>query len=104
MATSTRLLIALLDRAKFINFCGQPGARLDPDQRLYEDAPGSRSRGVFLGVINIVLFGSPEAYSKALRSIWVDDMPIRQQWQYFMDKLSTQWNGYFGFFVSGTLS
>jgi hypothetical protein len=36
--------------------------------------------------------------------MWVDDMPIRQQWKYFMDKLSTQWNGYFGFFVSDIFS
>ena len=104
MTTLTHLLTPLLDKAKFANFCGQSGARLGLDRRLYEDDHGGRSRGVFLRVINIVLFGSPEAYGKALRSIWVDDMPIRQQWQYFMDRLSTQWNGYFGFFVSGALS
>jgi hypothetical protein len=62
MTELTRLLIALLDKAKFVNFCGHPGARLDSDQRLYEDAPSSHSRGVFLCAINIALFGSPEAY------------------------------------------
>jgi hypothetical protein len=87
-----------------MNFCGQPGARLDSDQRLYQDAPGSPSRGIFLRVINITLFGSPEAYSKALHSIWVDGTPVWQQWKYFMDKMNAQWNGYFGFFVSSIIS
>ncbi|OJA08948.1 hypothetical protein AZE42_07505 [Rhizopogon vesiculosus] len=93
----------LFYHAMFTNFYGQPGARLDPDQWLYGD-PSSRSKGILLRAINIILLGSPDAYKKALHRVWVDGSPIRQRWKHFMDKLNTDWNGYFGFFVTATLA
>ncbi|OAX34995.1 hypothetical protein K503DRAFT_868561 [Rhizopogon vinicolor AM-OR11-026] len=89
--------------AKFANFCGQPGARLDSDQWLY-DNPSSRSKGILLRAINIILLGSPDAYIKALHRVWVDGSPIQQPWEHFMDKLNTDWNGYFGFFSTVMLA
>ncbi|KAG2757638.1 hypothetical protein P692DRAFT_20824463 [Suillus brevipes Sb2] len=79
--------------AKFVNFCGQPGARLNADQSLYGD-PNSRSNNVLLRVMNFVLFGSPNAHYKALQKIWVDSTIVQPRWKNFIDRLNSEWNGY----------
>ncbi|KAG1798586.1 uncharacterized protein HD556DRAFT_1306035 [Suillus plorans] len=44
--------------AKFVNFCGQPGARLDIDQSLYGEHD-TRSNKIILRIMDVILFGSP---------------------------------------------
>jgi hypothetical protein len=55
-------LITLLGRTKFVNFCGQPGARLDVDQSLYEES-NAYSKNILFHLMNIILLGSHEYYS-----------------------------------------
>ncbi|KAG0695218.1 hypothetical protein DFH29DRAFT_880177 [Suillus ampliporus] len=43
--------------AKFVNFCGQPGARLDADQSLYGDF-NIHSKNILLRMMNVILFGT----------------------------------------------
>ncbi|KAG0708037.1 hypothetical protein DFH29DRAFT_563050 [Suillus ampliporus] len=83
----------LFCNAKFVNFCGQPGARLDVDQSLYGDSD-TRSKKTFLRVMNVILFGSPDAQSKAIHRIWVDETIVQPRWKNFIDRLTTEWNGY----------
>ncbi|KAG2746038.1 hypothetical protein P692DRAFT_20836098 [Suillus brevipes Sb2] len=78
---------------KFANFCGQPGARLDADQSLYGDSiPGPKS--ILYRVMNVILFGSPDAQSKALHKIWVDYTIVQRRWKNFINRLNSEWNGY----------
>jgi hypothetical protein len=86
-------LIALLGNAKFVNFCGQPGARLDVDQSLYGEHD-TRSKKIILRIMNVILFGSPDAQSKKIHMIWVDETIVQPRWKDFINRLTTEWNGY----------
>ncbi|KAG2034190.1 hypothetical protein BDR03DRAFT_965695 [Suillus americanus] len=77
---------------KFVNFCGQPGARLNADKSLYGD-PNTRSNNI-LRVMNFILFGSPNAYNKAVQKIWVDSTIVQPRWMNFINRLNSEWNGY----------
>ncbi|KAG1821407.1 hypothetical protein EV424DRAFT_835078 [Suillus variegatus] len=78
---------------KFVNFCGQPGARLDVDQSLYLDyIPPPKS--ILFRVINVILFGAPGAQSKALHKIWVDYTIVQRRWESFINRLNSEWKGY----------
>ncbi|KAG1839305.1 hypothetical protein DFJ58DRAFT_859591 [Suillus subalutaceus] len=78
---------------KFANFCGQPGARLDADQSLYNDTI-PRPKSILFRVMNVILFGSPDAQSKALHKIWVDYTIVHRRWKFFINRLNNEWNGY----------
>ncbi|KAG2363555.1 hypothetical protein BDR07DRAFT_1403907 [Suillus spraguei] len=78
---------------KFVNFCGQPGARLNADQSLYED-PDIRSNNILLRAMNFILFGSPNAYNKVVQKIWVDSTIVQPRWKNFINRLNSEWNGY----------
>jgi len=78
---------------KFANFCGQPGARLDVDQSLYGDSV-PHPKSILFRVMNVILFGSPDAQSKALHKIWVDYTIVQRRWKNFINRLNNEWNGY----------
>lgn len=78
---------------KFTNFCGQPGARLDVDQSLYGES-NDYSKTIIFRFMNVVLFGSPDAQSKAFHKILVDERIVDSRWKQYMDKLNSDWNGY----------
>ncbi|KAG1737411.1 hypothetical protein EDB19DRAFT_1637011 [Suillus lakei] len=89
----SHFLITFLGKTKFVNFCGQPGARLDVDQSLYEE-PNAYSKNILFHIMNFILLGSPDAQSKAFRKILVDGNIVDQRWEQYMDKLNSEWNGY----------
>ncbi|KAG2106115.1 hypothetical protein BD769DRAFT_1393244 [Suillus cothurnatus] len=70
----------LFCNAKFVNFCGQPGARLDVDQSLYGEHD-TRSKKIILRIMNVILFGSPDAQSKKIHMIWVDETIVQPRWK-----------------------
>ncbi|KAG2135052.1 hypothetical protein BD769DRAFT_449254 [Suillus cothurnatus] len=82
----------LFCNAKFVNFCGQPGARLDVDQSLY-GKPNTLPKWI-RRFINFSLFGSFDAQSEAVHKIWVDKTIVQPRWKNFIDTLTTEWNGY----------
>ncbi|OJA08211.1 hypothetical protein AZE42_06851 [Rhizopogon vesiculosus] len=86
-------LMRLFCNSKFVNFCGQPGARLDADQSLHGD-PSDGPKNIILRVMNIIMFGSPDAHSKALHRIWVDESIVQPRWKNFIDRLNNEWNGF----------
>lgn len=86
------LLTRVLARAKFMNFCGQPFARLDADQSVYNSGNRSSWIATFSSwCINIFLFGGPHAYMSELRKIWVDHTINSVDWKDFNERLSSQW-------------
>jgi hypothetical protein len=85
-------LTSLLGNAKFVNFCGQPGARLDVDQSIY-GKPNALPPWI-LRFMKFALFGSFDVQSKAIHRIWVDKLIVQPRWKNFIDRLTTEWNGY----------
>jgi hypothetical protein len=93
VGSTSHFFITFIGNAKFVNFCGQPGARLNADQSLYGDS-NTRSNNILLRVMNFILFGSPNAHNKALQKIWVDSTIVQPRWKNFIDRLNSEWNGY----------
>lgn len=85
-------LITLLGSTKFMNFCGQPGARLDVDQSLYGESDASKN--MLFRAMNVILFGSPDAQSRAFHKILVDQNIVDARWKQYIDKLNSDWNRY----------
>ncbi|KAG2091844.1 uncharacterized protein F5147DRAFT_619830 [Suillus discolor] len=77
---------------KFMNFCGQPSARLDVDQSLYGESDASKN--MLFRAMNVILFGSPDAQSRAFHRILVDQKIVDVRWKQYIDKLNSDWNGY----------
>lgn len=86
------LPITLLGNAKFVNFYGQPGARLNVDQSLYGESDVS-SKTILFPVMNVILFGSPDDQSSAFHKILVDRDIIEARWRQYIDRLNSDWNG-----------
>ncbi|KAG2121949.1 hypothetical protein DEU56DRAFT_832967 [Suillus clintonianus] len=76
--------------AKFFNFCGQPGARLNSDQSIFSKQRPRNS--LFIEIISICLFWAPCDYAKELEGIWVDRVINRVLWRQFIAKLNDDWS------------
>lgn len=88
----TARIMGYFARAKFLNFCGQPFARLDADQSVYNSGNESSWIATFSSwCINIFLFGGPHAYMSELRKIWVDHTISSVNWKDFNERLNSQW-------------
>jgi hypothetical protein len=94
LSSAPHFLITLLARASFRNFSGQPIARLDAEQSLYGDS-NTCPKTILFRVMDLIMFGSPDAHSKALRMIRVDSSIIQmRRYRNFIDSLNGEWNGY----------
>ncbi|KAG2095904.1 uncharacterized protein F5147DRAFT_717567 [Suillus discolor] len=93
--THTRCVVARFMsefiKAKFFNFCGQPGARLDSDQTIY--FKGHDHQSLLFIITSFLLFGSPRTHQEDLKVIWVDSIINRVLWNQFIDKLNDEWTG-----------
>lgn len=93
--THTRCVVARFMsefiKAKFFNFCGQPGARLDSDQTIY--FKGHDHQSLLFIITSFLLFGSPRTHQEDLKVIWVDRIINRVLWNQFIDKLNDEWTG-----------
>ncbi|KIJ62632.1 hypothetical protein HYDPIDRAFT_30228 [Hydnomerulius pinastri MD-312] len=88
-------LMRMFVRTKFINFCGQAGARLNADQSpcaKLGSGPDPLSR--FLRVLDPFLFGAPSGHMKRLWGLWVDRTINLVRWKSFISILSAEWNGF----------
>ncbi|KIK41287.1 hypothetical protein CY34DRAFT_85691 [Suillus luteus UH-Slu-Lm8-n1] len=79
-------------RVKFINFCGQPGARLDSNQRLYDSYGENKSKPILIRILNVALFNSPRIYSESIEGVLVDDSLVIPMWKNFIDQITSKWN------------
>ncbi|OJA10981.1 hypothetical protein AZE42_06402 [Rhizopogon vesiculosus] len=88
-------LMQTFTHAQFINFCGQPAARLDVDKPLYhqrEDRHGWMAR--VLPLLNIALFGSLQSHKKSIERVWVDNTLVVTRWKNFIDSMNTEWSSF----------
>ncbi|KAG2145785.1 hypothetical protein DEU56DRAFT_731794, partial [Suillus clintonianus] len=92
--SAPRFLIKLLGIVKFLNFCGQPSARRNTNKSLYQDSD-EHSNTILSRVMNLIMFGSPDAHRKVLHWILVDKKIIQLgRYRNFTDRLNSEWNGY----------
>ncbi|KAG1723719.1 uncharacterized protein EDB91DRAFT_1340174 [Suillus paluster] len=77
--------------ARFLCFCGQPGARLHAYQFLYGY---SNTCSMFFRAINVLMFGSPRIYSRNFQRITVDKVLLTGQARNLVDRLKSEWNIY----------
>ncbi|KAJ8584356.1 hypothetical protein M405DRAFT_798136, partial [Rhizopogon salebrosus TDB-379] len=81
-------------RAKFVNFCGQRGARLDADQSLYESSSERERSPMVLRILNVILFNSPDLHRESLLKVWVDKTVVKPRWKKFINQLNLEWNSF----------
>ncbi|KAF8842359.1 hypothetical protein BDN67DRAFT_1001698 [Paxillus ammoniavirescens] len=86
-------LMRMFSHAKFVNFYGQLGARLNADQSVYADQRENRVPRLF-NLVDIFLFGSASAHFRALNGIWVDHTVNFPRWKGFINKLLAEWNSF----------
>ncbi|KAG1793495.1 uncharacterized protein HD556DRAFT_508715 [Suillus plorans] len=101
LSQTTARYLDMFFRAKFVNFCGQLGARLDADRSLY-DSNSKKPHPIFIRILNVVLFNSPAIHSESLHNIWVDNTVVKPRWKKFISQLNSEWNS-FTVFVSTSL-
>ncbi|KIJ62630.1 hypothetical protein HYDPIDRAFT_30226 [Hydnomerulius pinastri MD-312] len=94
-AHSMSVLARVMLHTKFLNFCGQVGARLDADQSVFtkkiaKDEPVS----LFMKLLDLALLGAPTAHLRGVRSIWVDKTINESRWKIYISRLNTEWNGF----------
>ncbi|KAG2110651.1 uncharacterized protein F5147DRAFT_651824 [Suillus discolor] len=77
----TARIMKHLCETKFVNFCGQPGARLDVEKSLYEKSDTLKNKLVW-------------TERKAFHKVWVDGRIVHVRWEQYMNKLNSDWNGY----------
>lgn len=81
--------------AKFVNFYGQPSARLVASQSLYERRhTRPKYATISFRILNAIMFGSLAVHSHAVHGVWVDGTIVRSRWKNFIEELHTEWNGY----------
>ena len=77
---------------QFLNFCGQPNARLNADTALFGEQIWNR-RPVFK-VVNFLLLGSPNEHAARLQRVWVDGIIIQPRWKDFVNRLKEELGRY----------
>ncbi|KAF9225209.1 hypothetical protein BS17DRAFT_584588 [Gyrodon lividus] len=82
-------LMRTFAHARFFNFHGEVGARLDADQTVYNFT--ERRPSVLLYLISWLLFRAPHVHLKTLKTIWVDQTINYVPWTKFLDKLNSEW-------------
>ncbi|KAI6124274.1 hypothetical protein EV401DRAFT_1193922 [Pisolithus croceorrhizus] len=80
-------------RSRFINFSGQPCARLGVDQCIYASPHHlSRSGSSFLiRIFDLFLFRSASRHLEELRQMWIDQIVHYRRWQKHIAKLTSEW-------------
>ncbi|KIJ12334.1 hypothetical protein PAXINDRAFT_14812 [Paxillus involutus ATCC 200175] len=89
-------IMRIFTHSKFLNFHGQPGARLNADQSIYTKQLVSEegfSSPVFYA-LDILLLTAPRKHIRILRSLYVDHVINGSRWKGFITGLKDEWNGY----------
>ncbi|KAG0692442.1 hypothetical protein DFH29DRAFT_1008623 [Suillus ampliporus] len=86
-------IMGFFTQTKFINFCGQPWARLNADQRIYFKRNSNFFFVALSFVIDIVSFGAVRIHMAQIRRIWVERSVSSLRWKDFNSELSGEWNG-----------
>jgi hypothetical protein len=73
----------------FINFAGQPCARLTREQAVY--AVPRRRRSLRIKLISPVLFFAPDSDLADLETAWIDEVINPMSWKALISDLSDEW-------------
>ncbi|KIJ19052.1 hypothetical protein PAXINDRAFT_166942 [Paxillus involutus ATCC 200175] len=88
-------LMRMFSNSRFVNFYGQPEARLNADQSVYSKLRGQdEATSPLITISDIFLFGGPSAHASELRRVWVDWTVNFPRWKGFISKLSNEWTGF----------
>ena len=82
-------LRCLKGRTRFLNFYGQPEARLDRGQSVHGTSTNERTW--FIKTISIFLFSAPDVHLKTLQKMWVDGMMHKAVWESSLRKVNDEW-------------
>ncbi|KAF8558566.1 hypothetical protein OG21DRAFT_1074113 [Imleria badia] len=85
-------LMAYFTENQFLNFCGQPCARLNADTPLFGQQ--SWNHRTLFKAINLFLFGSPNEHAVRLQRVWVDGIIIQPRWKDFINRLTAELGRY----------
>ncbi|PCH35227.1 hypothetical protein WOLCODRAFT_166136 [Wolfiporia cocos MD-104 SS10] len=74
---------------RFIHFHGQPEARLDREQPIFDDTEHQRSW--LLALVSPLLFYLPDQYMGELKKLWVEQTVNYRPWMAFVAGLRNDW-------------
>ena len=77
---------------QFLNFCGQPCARLNADTPLFGQQKWNRR--IAFRAVNLFLLGSPNEHAVRLQRVWVDGIIIQPRWKDFVNRLKDELSRY----------
>lgn len=89
------IIVDLTNRAslaayeRYLNFAGQPAARLHSKQRIYLDSGTHRSP--IFGLFSLMLFYAPDTHLLALQDAYIDNRVHYIQWKASMKQLREEW-------------
>ncbi|KAF7301304.1 hypothetical protein MIND_00695400 [Mycena indigotica] len=75
-------------RARVYNFHGEPGARLNVDQSVYDVA---RRRTLLIKLLSPLLFYAPDFHLDGLHTIFTDGLVRHRGWSEFVSRLTGEW-------------
>lgn len=76
-----------------MNFCGQPGARVDADRSIYFKEGHERETLIFR-LSNLILWYAPQKHHKRIRRVWVDEIINAPRWKNFIAQLVAEWTSF----------
>ena len=82
-------LRCLKGRTKFLNFYGQPEARLNRDQSVHGTSTNERTW--FIKTISIFLFSAPDVHLRILQKMWIDGLMHKAVWEASLKKVNDEW-------------
>lgn len=71
-----------------MNFSGQPAARLNRDQAIYDT---TEHRSMLITFFSPMLFFAPDVNLKKLESVFIDEMVNQVPWKAFLSQLQEDW-------------
>ncbi|KAI6139972.1 hypothetical protein BKA82DRAFT_774729 [Pisolithus tinctorius] len=86
--------MCIFSRIHFLNFHGQPCARLDVDHSIYYPRNHRLRTSLLLHVLSFLLFGAPWRYVETLRGVWVDETVNLPRWKAFVARVIDEWGGF----------
>ena len=73
---------------KFMNFAGQPAARLNRDQAVYDI---EIHRSILITILSPLLFFAPDVNLQKLECVFLDEMVNQVPWKAFLGQLQEDW-------------
>ncbi|KAI0253090.1 hypothetical protein BJV78DRAFT_239576 [Lactifluus subvellereus] len=83
--------LSLFANWRFMDFHGQPHARLSSDQIVYRGLGPRHERSLGFTLLSLLLFLAPDNYLQDMEILWTDGYVILTDWENFMNDLLQEW-------------